>query len=167
MPYSVVNSQQLSLTVGSDTVTLAEDWFAEGEARKEADKARKTGIETALSAHGFDFSVQKPPLGSLIGIGALLLALGGLSALTYGGVAAQLTEMFPAQIRYSSMSIPYHIGAGYLGGFLPLIASYINARTGDAYAGLWYTWAVVAFGLLVAIWGLKGGPPRDFAEDAA
>ncbi|MCB2078323.1 MAG: MFS transporter [Novosphingobium sp.] len=167
VPYSVVNSQQLSLTVGSDTVTLAEDWFAEGEARKEADKARKTGIETALSAHGFDFSVQKPPLGSLIGIGALLLALGGLSALTYGGVAAQLTEMFPAQIRYSSMSIPYHIGAGYLGGFLPLIASYINARTGDAYAGLWYTWAVVAFGLLVAIWGLKGGPPRDFAEDAA
>jgi hypothetical protein len=93
------------------------------------------------------------------------MLLGGLSALTYGGVAAQLTEMFPAQIRYSSMSIPYHIGAGYLGGFLPLIASYINARTGDAYAGLWYTWAVVAFGLVVAIWGLKGGPPKDFEAD--
>jgi hypothetical protein len=70
--------------------------------------------------------------------------------------------MFPPQIRYSSMSIPYHIGAGYLGGFLPLIASYINARTGDSYAGLWYTWAVVAFGLLVALWGLKGGRPTEF-----
>ena len=81
--------------------------------------------------------------------------------------AALLTEMFPPQIRYSSMSIPYHIGAGYLGGFLPLIASYINARTGDAYAGLWYTWAVVAFGLVVAVWGLRGGPPRDFADDGA
>jgi hypothetical protein len=90
-----------------------------------------------------------------------------LSALTYGSVAALLTEMFPPQIRYSSMSIPYHIGAGYLGGFLPLIANYINARTGDAYAGLWYTWVVVAFGLLVALWGLKGGPPREYGDDAA
>ena len=97
----------------------------------------------------------------------MLMALGGLSALTYGSVAALLTEMFPPQIRYSSMSIPYHIGAGYLGGFLPLIASYINARTGDAYAGLWYTWAVVAFGLVVALWGLKGGPARDFCDDPA
>jgi hypothetical protein len=100
----------------------------------------------------------------LFGIGAILLMLGGLSALTYGAVAAQLAEMFPAPIRYSSMSIPYHIGAGYLGGFLPLIASYINAITGDSYAGLWYTWAIVAFGLLVAMWGLQGGPPRDFDE---
>ena len=57
-----------------------------------------------------------------------------------------LSEMFPAKIRYSSMSIPYHIGAGYLGGFLPLIAGYIVAMTGDAYAGLWYTMAVVGFG---------------------
>ncbi len=65
-----------------------------------------------------------------------------LSALTYGSVAALLTEMFPPRIRYSSMSIPYHIGAGYLGGFLPLIAGYIIARTGNAYAGLWYTWAM-------------------------
>jgi hypothetical protein len=89
-----------------------------------------------------------------------------LSGATYGPVAALLTEMFPPQIRYSSMSIPYHIGAGYLGGFLPLIASYINARTGDAYAGLWYTWGIVAFGLVVALWGLAGGKPRDFGDDA-
>jgi hypothetical protein len=111
--------------------------------------------------------VQKPGVGPLIGIGAILLSLGMLSALTYGSVAALLTEMFPPQIRYSSMSIPYHIGAGYLGGFLPLIANYINARTGDAYAGLWYTWVCVAFGLLVALWGLNGGPPRDYGADAA
>jgi hypothetical protein len=126
--------------------------------------ARKQGVEAALAARGFDFSVQRPPLPALLGIGGLLLVLGALSALTYGAVAAQLTEMFPPPIRYSSMSIPYHIGAGYLGGFLPLIAGYINARSGDAYAGLWYTWAIVAFGLLVALWGLKGGPPRDFGE---
>jgi MFS family permease len=95
----------------------------------------------------------------------LLLALGLLSALTYGSVAALLSEMFPPQIRYSSMSIPYHIGAGYLGGFLPLIATYIVASTGDVYAGLWYTWVVVAFGVAVAWWGLPDGPPKDFADD--
>ncbi|MBW8754762.1 MAG: MFS transporter [Sphingomonadales bacterium] len=160
VPYAVKETNALGtpavqLTVGGAPVPIDPAWLADG-------KARKQGIETALAAHGFDFSVQKPGLGALVGIAAILMGLGMLSALTYGSVAALLTEMFPPQIRYSSMSIPYHIGAGYLGGFLPLIASYINARTGDAYAGLWYTWAVVAFGLLVAIWGLKGGPPRDF-----
>ena len=76
-----------------------------------------------------------------------------LSAITYGQVAAILTEMFPARIRYTSMSIPYHIGTGYFGGFLPLISQYIVVRTGDAYAGLWYTIVVVAMAFVVsAIW---------------
>jgi len=160
VPYSVEKQAALAVTVGGNAVALDPAWLADG-------KARKLGLEAALTRHGFDFSVQKPGEGALVGIAVLLMALGLLSALTYGSVAALLTEMFPPQIRYSSMSIPYHIGAGYLGGFLPLIASYINARTGDAYAGLWYTWAIVAFGLVVAIWGLKGGPPREFGDDAA
>jgi len=160
VPYSVVEADALSLSVGSSPVTLDPAWYADAAARKK-------GLEAALASRGFDFSVQKPGMTALFGIGVLLLGFGLLSALTYGGVAAQLTEMFPARIRYSSMSIPYHIGAGYLGGFLPLIASYINARTGDAYSGLWYTWGVVAFGLLVAVWGLKGGPPSDFEDNAA
>ena len=126
------------------------------------DAARKPALQAALEARGYDFSMQRPSASRLAGIVALLVALGILSALTYGPVAALLAEMFPPQIRYSSMSIPYHIGAGYLGGFLPLIAGYIVAITGNAYAGLWYTWAIVAFGLLVAWWGLPGGPPRDF-----
>lgn len=168
VPYSVEQSDALGISVGGEDVLVSPDWFPADETQKKAaGAARKAGLEAALTAKGFDFDVQHPGLGALLGIGALLVALGGLSALTYGAVAAQLCEMFPAPIRYSSMSIPYHIGAGYLGGFLPLIASYINARTGDAYAGLWYTWAVVAFGLVVAIWGLKGGPPRDFEDDAA
>ena len=157
VPYSVAQGP-LGLTAGGQAVSVDPAWLADGA-------ARKAGLEAALAARGVDFGVQPPPFPALRGSGALLLVLGALSALTYGGVAAQLTEMFPAQIRYSSMSIPYHIGAGYLGGFLPLIAGYINARTGDPYAGLWYTWAVVAFGLVVALWGLKGGPPRDFAPD--
>ena len=82
-------------------------------------------------------------------------------------MAALLAEMFPPRVRYSSMSIPYHIGTGYFGGFLPFIAGYIVARTGDPYSGLWYTWVVVLMAMLVAWWGLPDGKPRDFADDAA
>jgi MFS family permease len=91
-----------------------------------------------------------------------------LSGATYGPVAALLSEMFPPRIRYSSMSIPYHLGTGYFGGFLPLIASYIVARSGNPYAGLWYTWVVVAVALVFGAVGLRPGPPRDFqpASDA-
>ena len=129
------------------------------------DGPRREAVQQRLETLGYSFERQTPPLANILGIVGLLLVLGMLSALTYGSVAALLTEMFPARIRYSSMSIPYHIGAGYLGGFLPLIASYIVAMTGNAYSGLWYTWGVVAFGLLVAWWGLPNGPPKDF-EDA-
>lgn len=144
----------LAISAGAERLPITES----------GDAARKAGLQSWLEARGYDFAKQKPPVANLLGIVALLCALGLLSALTYGSVAALLAEMFPARIRYSSMSIPYHIGAGYLGGFLPLIAGYIVARTGDAYAGLWYCWVVMAFGLLVAWWGIPGGPPRDFAE---
>ncbi|MHA6723328.1 MFS transporter [Sphingomonas sp. RS2018] len=91
-------------------------------------------------------------------IGLILLAIVGLAALsglTYGPVAALLSEMFPPRIRYSSMSIPYHVGTGYFGGFLPFISQYIVARTGDPYAGLWYTWVVVLVALVVMAFGLR------------
>ncbi|HEY0112042.1 MAG TPA: MFS transporter [Allosphingosinicella sp.] len=80
---------------------------------------------------------------------AAILGLMFLSGLTYGSVAALLSEMFPPNIRYSSMSIPYHFGTGYFGGFLPLISAYVVAKTGDPYAGLWYTWGVVLMALIV------------------
>jgi MFS family permease len=156
--YTLKPDDTLNMTVGGAEVAIDPAWLADGA-------ARKAGLHGALGQYGFDFSKQQPPLANVIGIVAVLLALGMLSALTYGSVAALLSEMFPPRIRYSSMSIPYHIGAGYLGGFLPLIAGVIVARTGDIYAGLWYTWAVVAFGLVVAWWGIPGGPPKDFADD--
>ncbi len=79
----------------------------------------------------------------------------GLSAMTYGQVAAILVEMFPARIRYTSMSVPYHFGTGYFGGFLPFISQYIVVRTGDAYAGLWYTVGVVGMAFLVCLFFLR------------
>ena len=73
----------------------------------------------------------------------------------FGPVAALLAEMFPPAIRYSSLSIPYHLGTGYFGGFLPFISQYIVAKTGDPFAGLWYTMAVVLMALVVTMIGLR------------
>ena len=66
-------------------------------------------------------------------------------------VAALLTELFPPRIRYSSMSIPYHFGTGYFGGLLPFVEQYIVARSGNPFAGLWYSWCVVAMALGVTL----------------
>ncbi|NLR70018.1 MHS family MFS transporter [Novosphingobium sp. ERN07] len=131
------------------------------------DKAavRIKALQADLSTHGYDFAKVTPSPARLALVLVGLLALMALSGATYGPVAALLSEMFPPRIRYSSMSIPYHLGTGYFGGFLPLISSYIVARTGDPYAGLWYTWVVVLVGFLVALWGLKPGLPADFTDD--
>ncbi len=156
--YTVEPGDTLGVTVGGQPVAFGDDWLDDGA-------ARTAGLQAALTEQGFDFSRQTPPFINLVGIIALLCGMGVLSALTYGSVAALLSEMFPPRIRYSSMSIPYHIGAGYLGGFLPLISGIIVASTGNVYSGLWYAWGVTAFGVIVAWFGLKGGPPRDFEDD--
>jgi MFS family permease len=107
-----------------------------------------------------------PGAGQVVLMIVAILGLMFLSGLTYGSVAALLSEMFPPRIRYSSMSIPYHFGTGYFGGFLPLISAYVVSRTGDPYSGLWYTWAVVLMALVVTLWGLKE-PAREGAPVAA
>jgi ATP/ADP translocase len=65
--------------------------------------------------------------------------------MVYGPIAAFLVELFPAKIRYTSMSLPYHIGNGWFGGMLPLLATAIVAKAGNIYAGLWYP-IIVAIG---------------------
>jgi MFS family permease len=73
----------------------------------------------------------------------LLTVLGVFSAMTYGPIAAALVELFPTRIRYTAMSMPYHIGSGWFGGLLPATAFTMVAATGDIYFGLWYP-AIVA-----------------------
>lgn len=126
---------------------------------------RIKALQANLSDYGYDFAKVKPSPGRIALILVGLAMLMAMSGATYGPVAALLSEMFPPRIRYSSMSIPYHLGTGYFGGFLPLISSYIVARTGDPYAGLWYTWVIVLIAFLVSAWGLKGGLPADFTDD--
>ena len=69
--------------------------------------------------------------------------------MVYGPIAAFLVEMFPTKIRYTSMSLPYHIGNGWFGGMLPLLATAMVAATGNIYAGLWYPIGVAVMTLIV------------------
>jgi MFS family permease len=110
-------------------------------------------LTAAIATAGYDLAPQTPPMGNMLVLLLAVVALSFLSGMTYGPVAALLSEMFPPAMRYSSLSIPYHIGTGYFGGFLPFIASYMVARTGNPYAGLWYTLVVVAVALAVILWG--------------
>lgn len=157
--YELQEAPDFAVTVGGTPAALS------GYPWSEKAAARGTALQTELAAHGYDFAKVTPSLGRTLTVVAALLMLMALSGATYGPVAALLSEMFPPRIRYSSMSIPYHLGTGYFGGFLPLISSYIVARTGDPYAGLWYTWVIVLVALVVSVWGLKGGLPTDFKDD--
>ena len=71
--------------------------------------------------------------------------------MVYGPIAALLVELFPSRIRYTAMSLPYHIGNGWFGGFLPTIAFAMVAATGDIYAGLWYPVGVAVLTLVVGL----------------
>jgi hypothetical protein len=71
--------------------------------------------------------------------------------MVYGPIAAMLVEMFPTRIRYTSMSLPYHIGNGWFGGFLPPIAFAIVAATGSIYSGLWYPVIVAAITFVIGL----------------
>jgi MFS family permease len=75
--------------------------------------------------------------------------------MVYGPIAAFLVEAFPARIRYTSLSLPYHFGNGWFGGFLPLIATAVVARTGNIYAGLWYPIGVALLTFVVGTLFLK------------
>jgi MFS family permease len=109
---------------------------------------------TALNAAGWP---EKADPDRIVAWQLLLavMAIGLLSGWTYAPIAALLVEMFPARVRYTSMSVPYHIGTGYFGGFLPVISQYIVVKTGDVFAGLWYTIVVVVVGLVVMLLFLK------------
>ncbi len=159
VPYTLEKSAQLELVAGGTRVIALDDINLDDA------KARKAEIEARAGQTVFNFAKHTPDFGQSAMIVAGLMLLMALSGATYGPVAALLAEMFPPKVRYSSMSIPYHIGTGYFGGFLPFIASYIVARTGDPYSGLWYTWVIVLMAMVVAWWGLPDGKPRDFAPN--
>lgn len=132
--HSKVSGDTVALNVGGTTISGFDE------------KAYIAALETAGYPDKSD-PAQRQPAVIILAI-ALLVAL---SAMTYGQVAAILVEMFPAKIRYTSLSIPYHIGTGYFGGFLPFISQYIVVTTGGTFNGLWYTVGVVAMAFIVSL----------------
>ena len=86
--------------------------------------------------------------------------------MVYGPIAAFLVELFPVRIRYTSMSLPYHIGNGWFGGMLPLTATAMVAATGDIYYGLWYPIVVAIMTLIIGSLFLKEVKDRDIHHNA-
>ena len=106
--------------------------------------------------------IFKPQTLTIIGILTILVAY---VTMVYGPIAAALVELFPTRIRYTSMSLPYHIGNGWFGGLLPATAFALVAQTGDIYYGLWYP---IVFALITFVIGLLFVPEtkdRDIYAD--
>jgi len=85
--------------------------------------------------------------------------------MVYGPIAAFLVELFPTRIRYTSMSLPYHIGNGWFGGMLPLVATAMVAASGDIYYGLWYPIIVAVMSLIIGTLFLRETKHRDIHQD--
>jgi MFS family permease len=135
VPYAnVAGSGVARIEIGA-TEILAYD--AKGPNAKEEKARFDKALADALAAAGYPKSADLSRANVPVIVGLLfLLAL--YVTIVYAPIAAWLVELFPARIRYTSMSLPYHIGNGWFGGFLPTIVFAIVAETGNIYAGLWY-----------------------------
>ncbi|MBO9710372.1 MAG: MFS transporter [Caulobacter sp.] len=113
---------------------------AKGLPPKEAKAAKAAGeaeIKAALAKAGYPAKADPARVNWWGLFGVLLVFVIGATAL-YGPLAAALVELFPTRVRYTALSLPYHIGTGWIGGFVPFSAFAIVAAVGDIYAGLWY-----------------------------
>jgi hypothetical protein len=138
---------------------------------KAAGAALSKDLNAALQAAGYPkagdpgivkmsnpFDLFRPQVASVIG---LLFILVLYVTMVYGPIAAALVELFPTRIRYSSMSLPYHIGNGWFGGLLPATAFALVAQTGDIYYGLWYPVFFAAVTLVVGVLLVPETKDRD------
>ena len=110
----------------------------------------KTALAATLQQAGYSPKADPGEMNRPMAI-LILMLLMTCGTLTYGPLAAMLVEMFPTRIRYTSLSLPYHVGIGWFGGFLPATAFAIIAATGNIYAGLWYTVVVASIAFVVTL----------------
>jgi hypothetical protein len=107
-------------------------------------------LKAAVVKHGYPASADPAQINT--GMTVLLLWLLVIYVtLVYAPIAAWLVELFPTRIRYSGLSLPYHIGNGWFGGFLPATVFAIVASTGNIYSGLWYPIGVAAISLVIGL----------------
>jgi MFS family permease len=127
-------------------------------------KASTTGaLRAELLKAGYPKSAD-PAQSNMILIVVILLAFVVAATALYGPQAAALVEMFPTRIRYTAMSFPYHVGTGWVGGFLPVTSFALVAITGNIYAGLWYAVVFTGISVIVSLLFLKETAGRRLEE---
>jgi hypothetical protein len=129
------------------------------DAKAKADAFNKA-LGDGLSQAGYPAKADPAKTDKLM-VWLLLTILVIYVTMVYGPIAAWLVELFPARIRYTSMSLPYHIGNGWFGGFLPATAFAMVAATGDVYFGLWYPIAVALITVVLGTIFLPETKDRD------
>ncbi|OZB70068.1 MFS transporter [Thiomonas sp. 13-64-67] len=153
------------IQIGDKTITVvgAKDLPPDEFKAKEA--ALKKEIGAALKAAGYPAKAD-PAQMNLPMVIAILALLVIFVTMVYGPIAAALVELFPTRIRYTSMSLPYHIGNGWFGGLLPTIAFALVAQNGNIYYGLWYPVIIAAGTFVIGLFFLPETKDRDiYAAD--
>ncbi len=151
VPYSNVAAPSgtvASVKVGSAEVTAFEGTTLDAAAFKTQADAFNAQLGAALKAGGYPDKADPARINTPMVV-LLLTILVIYVTMVYGPIAAWLVELFPTRIRYTSMSLPYHIGNGWFGGFLPTTAFALVALTGNIYSGLWYPVVVAAMTFVI------------------
>ena len=135
---------------GTNTLTAPDPKTTTGKERKAAIAAYQKEVKGVLAAAGYPDKANPTTINKRMVV-LILFVLVLYVTMVYGPIAALLVELFPARIRYSAMSLPYHIGNGWFGGFLPTTAFAMVAATGDIYYGLWYPIVVAGATLVLGL----------------
>ncbi|MEA3394809.1 MAG: MFS transporter [Pseudomonadota bacterium] len=134
---NIVGTGPATIKIGDQVITSYTAKGIPADEAKKLDGEFKKAVAEALKAHGYPAKADMAKVDKVMVI-AILTYLVILVTMVYGPIAAMLVELFPTRIRYTSMSLPYHIGNGWFGGLLPTTAFAIVAQTGNMYNGLWY-----------------------------
>lgn len=140
-----------TIKIGETVITSYSSKGMPADEAKKKDVEFKKAVADALKAAGYPAKADPARIDKVM-VTVILTYLVLLVTMVYGPIAAMLVEMFPTRIRYTSMSLPYHIGNGWFGGLLPTTAFAIVAQTGNMYNGLWYP--IIIAGATVVIGGL-------------
>jgi MFS family permease len=154
-----------TVTVGTVTVPSFEGGAIDKAVFREYLSAFDARMKTVVGQAGYPDKADPARIDEPM-IVLLLTLLGLYSAMTYGPIAAALVEIFPTRIRYTAMSMPYHIGSGWFGGLLPPLAFAMVAARGDIYFGLWYPAACAMLTVIVGVLFVREGRNNDiYARD--
>ncbi len=163
LPPLKVAASLASVRIGSTVIQSVAVAGMSADEAKAASAKLAADVTAAIDAAGYpakaDTSQMNKPM-----ILLLLVILVLYVTMVYGPIAAWLVELFPTRIRYTSMSLPYHIGNGWFGGFLPTTAFALVLLTGNIYTGLWYPIVVALMTFVIGTLFLKETKDVDISK---